>query len=320
MEKGRDPECQLFRRIIEQGQAQGMPRGSWQGYYVLTPSGIQLDRINVGEGWRHAGSGAKEHFAGAREHVAIANLMHAALAKWNSLSRKERLQPVDPGRQSALVQRSERHYPQDGLVLHQYSRDLPRDPPQEDERRDTWNQDFVWFTKAEAQQFVPRQRRAGQKQPVPSQLVLRLARFHLVDNVRAMSSTFDERQIERAELTATLTEVKGKKVALRLEGQTRANRHDGGTGDERISPPRDRGVETRLLGKATYDTSLERFVSFELVAVGTRWGTEPTPSAVRATDLGPAPIGFLFKLAGDTSTERIAPLKFHLYEWKSGRQ
>lgn len=313
----RDPECQLFQRVIEQGHAQGMPRGTWQGYYALTPSGMLLDRINVGEGWRYAGRGPGEHIVGGDEHVPLARMLQEALAKWNSLSRKDRLNSDDPRRESASVRRNERYYPRDGLVLHEYVRDLPRDPPQEDERRDTWNQDFVWFTKAEARQLVPRDPRVGRTQPVPAQLVQRLARFHLVDSVRAMSSTFDEKHVEKALLNVTVTAVTGDVISLRLEGESRANRHDGGTGDERVTNPRDRGLEARLLGKATFDASAQRFLTIELVALGSRWGTESTPSAVRATDLGPAPIGFFFRLAGESPIERVAPLKFHLYGWSN---
>ena len=49
----------------------------------------------------------------------------------------------------------------------------------------------------------------------------------------------------------------------------------------------------------------EQFVSFELVAVGTRWGA--TQNNSRRNDVDPAPIGFLFTLAGDGPCERIAP-------------
>jgi hypothetical protein len=69
-----------------------------------------------------------------------------------------------------------------------------------------------------------------------------------------------------------------------------------------------------LLGTATFDLKKERFLSFELVAVGTRWGA--TQFNVRSDDLGPAGMGFYFTLAGDSPAERVAPAHFfQVYRW-----
>jgi hypothetical protein len=65
----------------------------------------------------------------------------------------------------------------------------------------------------------------------------------------------------------------------------------------------------RLLGKATFDMTKERFLTFELVALGTRWGS--TQNNSRRGDLDEAPIGLLFTLAGDSPCERVAPAFNH---------
>jgi hypothetical protein len=233
----------------------------------------------------------------------IADMLRRALAKWETLSRAERLLPDDPGKQSADVRRAERHYPKDGLVLYVNTRDLPRDTPVLNGwRGQAWNQDYAWFTRQEARQFLPEQLQVGRKHDLPAPLLHRLACAHLVDNVRGQTEPFDEGDIQAARLTAEVTAVDGDTVTLRLEGETRA---------AAAGPPaQPHGLEARLLGKATYDAAKGRFTAFELVAVGTRSGG--TRFNFRRGDLGAAPIGVVFTLAGDSPAERVAPA-FHYH-------
>jgi hypothetical protein len=65
------------------------------------------------------------------------------------------------------------------------------------------------------------------------------------------------------------------------------------------------GLDMRLLGKATYDLNKGQFLTFEMVALGSRWGG--TQNNGRKGDADTAPIGILFTLAGDGPCERIAP-------------
>src|SRR3989442_219792 len=57
----------------------------------------------------------------------IGGMLERAVAKWQTLSRAERLLPDDPQKQVADIKRPERFYPGDGLVLYVTSRDMPRD-------------------------------------------------------------------------------------------------------------------------------------------------------------------------------------------------
>jgi hypothetical protein len=248
----------------------------------------------------------------------IADLLRSALAKWKQLPRAERLLAEDPKGQGAALRRPERYYPDNGLVLHVYSRDLPRDDVAAGWRGKAWNQDYAWFKKEEAKQFLPPSIQVGQKREIPAPLIRRVARGHLVDNVRGQTWPFDEKHIEKARLTAEVTAVDAGIVSLRLEGETRAAAEgtwsvSGQRGGRNLTPQK-RGFEARLLGKATYDVKQERFLTFELVAVGMRWGA--TQFNVRRDDLGPAPMGVLFTLAGATPSERVAPASFNeVYGW-----
>jgi hypothetical protein len=279
---GTDPECRLFQKFAERGHYGGRPGTTRQGTYAATPSGVLLASVNSNDPQR------------------IANMLQRALAKWGTLSRAERLLPTDPQNQVAEIQRPERFYPQDGLVLYVTSRDMPRDaqqamPATGNWRQLAWNQDYAWFTKSEAKQFLPTQPLVGKKYEVPLAIIHRIACAHLVDNVRGQTAPFEESQIQKARLTTEVTAVDGNVVTLHLEGETRSAQEG----------PRQHGLEMRLLGKATYDVTKECFRTFEMVALGSRWGGTQYNS--RRGDLDAAPIGLLFTLAGDSPCERVAP-------------
>lgn len=278
---GTDPECRLFQKFAERGHSR-RPGASRQGTYCVTPSGVLLASMNSNDPER------------------ISDMLAKALAKWETLKREERLLPTDPEKQRGEINRPERYYPKDGLVLYVTTRDMPRaaekaKPARADWRMLAWNQDFAWFTRGEAKQFVPPEPRVGKKQSLPASLLRRIACAHLVDNVRGQTAPFEESQVKKASLTAEVTAADGKVVALRLEGETRTE----------MSGPRKHGLDMRLLGKATYDLTKARFLTFELVAVGSRWGG--TQLNGRRRDPDEAPIGILFTLAGDGPCERVAP-------------
>jgi hypothetical protein len=281
LKTGTDPECRLFQKFAEKGHYR-RPGATRQGTYCVTPSGVLLGSVNSNDPGR------------------IAELMEKSLAKWEKLGRKERLPADDPRKRVGEIKRPERHYPKDGLVLNVTSRDLPREgrkakPARADWRAVAWNQDFAWFTKDEARKFVPAEAKAGRKQELPRALLNRIACAHLVDNVRGQTSPFEESEVKKARLTAEVTAVKGDVVALRFEGETKTAREGA----------REHGLAMRLLGKATFDRAKGRFLTFEMVAVGSRWGR--TQLNGRRGDTAEAPVGVLFTLAGDSPCERVAP-------------
>ena len=285
LKTGTDPECRLFQKFAERGHYR-RPGATRQGTYAVTPSGVLLASLNSNDPER------------------VVGMLRRALDKWQTLSREERLLPDDPQKQVADIKRPERFYPKDGLVLYVTSSDLPRaaekeKPAKEDWRQLAWNQDYAWFTRGEARQFLPAEPQVGKKHDVPVPVLHRIVCAHLVDNVRGQTAPFEVSQVKQARLTTEVTAIEGPTVTLRLEGET-------WTSDE---GPRKHGLKTRLLGKAAYDVAKERFVTFEMVALGSRWGG--TQNNSRRGDLDEAPIGILFTLAGDGPCERVAPAFNH---------
>ncbi|MGB6042078.1 MAG: hypothetical protein WBF93_02865 [Pirellulales bacterium] len=300
------PEARLFQKIAEQGHYGGRdkPTSTRQGIYATAPNGTFLASINT------------------NDPKQLAGMMREALTKWRELKTDERTFDEFPN--GTGRKRGELRIPPDGLVLKVNSRDLPRDDlpdgdARDDDTRDDWrgafwNQDFAWFTKQEASQFFTPKLSA--EKAVPAAIVKRLARLHLLDNVRGQTwPPYSEKNVRRARLQSKVTAIAGDLVSLRLEGETRCTAKGGWSspGWEDISQ-RERGVETKLLGSAVYDLKQEAFVQFELVAIGSRWGA--TQYNARRDDLGPAPIGFVFTLAGKRAADKVAPAFWSSYpDW-----
>jgi hypothetical protein len=247
----------------------------------------------------------------------MAEMLNQALERWETLSAEERQAP-DLDSPDVERARGERLYPKGGLTLRVNSRDLPRESHGPEWTANAWNQDYAWFTKEEAAQFLPENPAPGQRYFVPEPLVRRIARFHLVDNVRGQTRPYEEEDVARAQLIAEVEAVEGSRVTLRLEGETRTLAEGTwaiqGYRDMGSPSHQRRGMETRLLGSAVFDREQGRFVAFEMMALGTRWGA--TQYNVRYEDRDPAPIGFVFSLTGDRPAERVAPAFLRAYGWE----
>ncbi len=307
LEDGTNLESRLVQKIKKQCNA----LATYQGVFVATPSGVLL-----------AGSHEAVH-----DPRKVEQLIRTGLEKWGQLAAADRLMSKDVLAQ-ALAELGEEdrgsQYPRDGLVLSVVCRDLPRARAGNSAYKNPYNQNYAWFRKAEARAFVPAQPVVGARQEVPRELLERLARFHFVDFVRGHTAPFPAKAVERAELTAQVVEVKGDLVSLSFKGRTRTSEvHDGvhiegkwnakGPG---IPEPQTRGVDARLEGQAVYDLKAERFVAFEILALAERWGGNAYNGRLDSRDFGPAPLGIVLQLAGDSAAEQVAPLFLRSYGWK----
>ncbi len=301
LQRGDDAEARLFQAVAEQGHYGGrkVPTDTRQGTYALSPSGEFLASVN------------------ANDPGEMAAMMRRALAKWKSLPRERRLSAQDPSEIDVRNSRAERFYPQDGLVLKIISRDLPRTEgvclPESDWRVKAWNMDFAWFRKEEVAQFFPQNLGPNDVARVPPQLVRRLAMFTLVDNVRGQTSSMPWDGVQASDLTMRVRSIKNGIALLRLEGHVL-------TSTAAEWPARDmngkqtRGIDLQLLGKAQYDLRRGKFVSLEMLGVGSRWGA--TQYNVRGDDEKTAPIGYFITLGNGSPSERLAPADFWSYAWQ----
>jgi hypothetical protein len=308
LEEGTSWESRLVQKIKKQAN----DLATYQGVFVAAPNGLLL-------------AGSHEAIHDSRK---VEALMRQGLEKWGKLSAAERLLTKEEHAKAvaelADVEGSTQ-FPQDGLVLRVFCRDLPRSPkPSTSPSRNAYNLNYAWFRKAEARAFLPERLVKGDRGNVRRDLVERLARFHFVDLVRGHTASFPQRAVEHAEITAEVIDVQGQLVSLGYRGRTRTSEvHDGvhvegkwnakGPG---ISEPQTRGVDAKLEGQAVYDLKAERFVSFELVVVAERWGGNAYNGRLDEHDFGPAPLGFVLQLAGTGAADRVPPLFFRSYGWK----
>jgi hypothetical protein len=283
-----DAKGEFFRLVAEQGHYAGRtyPTGTRQGYYALTAGGTVLAAMN------------------SRYPQRMIEMMQLALRRWTELA-GEGLATSEPGEYRPA---RPNRYPTDGLVLQLVARDLPRevDTRKEDWRKYAWNLDYAWFTRQEARDLVPAPAVPGAQRAAPQEVIRRLARFHLRDFVRGEPSVWPEEAIRRGELTSEVVARTGDEVQLVLRGritlQHEARWVRPEDGEERRS---DCGFDATLYGEAVWNAALERFTAFELVAAGPRWGTNQYNN--RADDLGPAPMGIAFGLAGSEPRDRTPP-------------
>lgn len=299
LQNQKDPECDFFRSFCEKGHYGGRsrPTDTRQGTYAVAPSGEFLASIN------------------SNDPRAMASMLRKALQAWDALPPARRFMDPPPAASPEGRCRAQESFPSDGLVLKTFSRDLPRDSG--GRTSPAWNLDFAWFRRDEARSLAPERGESGATHAVPARLVERLARFHLVDNVRGQTDPFPQAAVQRAELTAEVTAVEGEIVSIRFTGNTRTRQRmrTGVNGFRDMNDPkeRERGYEARLFGRATFDRKAGRFTSFKLLAVGARWGG--TLYNGRGDDLEPAPMGIVFTLATNEPAERIAPAFFWAYGW-----
>ncbi len=263
-----------------------------QGVYCFAPSGVFLASIY------------------SNDPEEVAQTLQKALEKWETLKPEARLapEPIDPSL-AAPRPGGDQGYPEDGLVLFVAMRDLPRTPPQDESNASSWNKDYAWFTRDEARSLLPSLPKAGDRHPVPDALARRLARCHFVDCVRNLDMPYEDADVKKVSLTATVTKVDGDRVHLDLEGASHTDKEGvwpiNGAEDHGAPKPQKRGIQVRILGRAVYNLHTEAFESFEMVALGKRWGA--TQWNGRTDDLGENGIGYAFRLAGKGPVDRMIP-------------
>ncbi|HIA28627.1 MAG TPA: hypothetical protein EYN79_11050 [Planctomycetes bacterium] len=263
---------------------------------MTAPSGVLLASLNT------------------RDPDLVVAKLEEALRLWQRMPPEVRHLDAAAKEGGSEIVRKEEKFPENGLVLRVYSRDLPREEKVEGWRGEAWNQDNAWFLHDEARQFLGEKLVVGTRHNVPSSLVQRLARLHLVDIVRGESPSYPPDSVKAATLSTEVIAVDNGVLELRLTGE--ASLEQGGNwhvGEGDKPKKTARGYRGKFQGIARFDTEEQRFVRFELVSTGQRWGA--TRYNGRGDDLDGGPIGFLLLLAADSSKNRVPPASFGEYPW-----
>jgi hypothetical protein len=289
LQRGSDADCVFFQHMVNGGR-RILDAGSRQGLWVCAPSGKVLAHVNS-----------------RRVEDVVATLARGRAA-WDELEPRDRHVPERAELEPA--HRWEQNYPVGGLVLERIARDLA--PGGLDAApMEGWNRDFAWFTAAEVRAFLPVDLAVGEVVELPL-IAARLARFHLVDNVRGQTLPFADPEIRSARLSARAVRRDGDELVLELEGATRAVAEGPWLlGDNSWKPFHEHRheIETELIGRATFDVAAARFSAFELVGLG-RFRGRTVHNARRGDD----PTGLVaFHLGLARDEVHVAPTFLSLY-------
>jgi hypothetical protein len=284
----RDAEGEFFRRVADQGPRKGQGGRTRQGIYVLTAAGRLL-------GYRNN-----------RDPAVMRNLLAECLRRWQELPANERRPAAVEIPSLDRTDARYHHTPRPGgLILNVYTRILDRDAKGETcrgscpvEGGNLAAHDHLWLTEAEWKSLVPAGARPGDSFPVPRRLMLRILRFHLVDNTRGEPPAWSVQQVRRASMKLTVEEAGPGGVKLRLDGSALLATD--------TDPARARrGFDVRLLGYIHYDAGKRAIDRFDVVAVGDHWGESALTRGARP---GRAPLGVALSLArGDAPADRVPP-------------
>lgn len=149
------------------------------------------------------------------------------------------------------------------------------------------NRDHLWISQDEILALIAGQSEGKPFRP-PETLARRLARFHLVDNVRGEPDMWTAPQVKSLELTATPTKT-GLSVAGNFEMQTEAG---------------DRGFKGTFEAAIVLDPTQKRLTSFRAIAQGTAWGAStycPDPPK------GRFPVVIAFLNVDDAMAKKVPP-------------
>ncbi len=165
-------------------QGEGTTR---QGIYVCTPNGELMSSIN------------------SLNADDVLQTIESGLEKWNDLTKSD-IQFI-PDFKMNVFHRWENSFPENGLVLTSFNADLFTDPPNQDERSDRWNMDYVWFNKFESREWIPVDPKKGEIYELPKKLANRLFCFHMVDNVRGQTLPFAPQELKKSQINIEIIDL-----------------------------------------------------------------------------------------------------------------
>ncbi|SVB51699.1 uncharacterized protein METZ01_LOCUS204553 [marine metagenome] len=293
MQRSKETDALVFQEMANQGhyRQEGTTR---QGIYVCSPEGKLLSSIN------------------SLNADKVLETIQIGLEKWNEIPLSDR--QYSNNMETKGIHRWEKNYPDQGLVLNSVNADLFTDPPKQSVRSERWNMDHVWFNNVETRRWLTDDPQRGDIYKLPEKLANRLICFHLVDNVRGQTLPFSPQEIKESSWEIEVLERDHSTVRITTSGHSKAVAKGEwllGKNDWTPDYLLDHGMETEMLGNASYNLEQKKFTEFELVAIGKRYGKTEFNGRKNSPDS--SYIGFLFTLAEDRAADRVAPAFVDIY-------
>jgi hypothetical protein len=283
-----DDEGEFFRRVSNQSPRKNAGTSTRQGIYAFTADGQLLA------------------FRNHRDPAVMRQVLQQALLEWRKLPLQKR-QPgaIKVGEPGKVDKTYDRKPPKGGLIVNVYTRIL--DKGENGELKpgtceytggDRAARDHLWLTEAEWKSLISAKAKKGDTFRLPARLAYRIGRFHLVDNTRGEPPQWSPKEVRKANVKLTVTDVGADRVKLRLEGDYLLT-------TDADPAKADRGYDVRLRGEIHYYTGKKQIDRFDVVAVGDHWGQGPFTRGARP---GRTPLGIAFELArGDSPADQVAP-------------
>lgn len=268
-----DAEGDFFRSVADQGPRNG--NGTRQGHYVLTAGGKLLGYNN--------NRGPERRLA----------MIKGSLEKWDALSPDEKKITVpERGKEDPKFKRS---LPKGATVVKDFTRALEKKDGTLsaaiiDGSTPLTAVDHLWIKEDEIKELRAVVASGGE---LPTRLAQRIARYHLIDNVRGEPRSWQRSEIKSIEIT------------LAPGGKVTGSFHIESS-DEKL------GYKGEITGVIAFGEN-EKLQKFNLLILGEHWGEGQHTKEARP---GRSPLGQVFQLTStDKPEDRIPPQGMH---WEQG--
>jgi len=283
-----DDEGRFWRKVAKQSPYAPDDDSTLQGIYCLTADGQLLACKNAGQ-----------------DPAAMRDALRSGLVAWKKLPESKRLpgavHVADPGPPDPHFVRTP---PVGGAVIKVFTRTLEVEGPENyiaaacsQGAGGEAARDHLWLTREELRSLLPANPREGASIPVPTKLVDRIARFHLVDNTRGEPPHWQREEIRSAKMTLTVEHVSSTEISLRLDGSVLLSTNADAARAER-------GYDVQLLGHIALDRLSGALERFDVVAFGNHWGEGPFTAGARP---GQTPLGISFELVRKANPSDLVP-------------
>jgi hypothetical protein len=153
--------------------------------------------------------------------------------------------------------------------------------------------DYLWIYPEEIQAMLVRTGKPSQPFKLPGNLVLRIARFHLVDNVRGSPDMWGLKEIKALHFDAHVARRTPQETDVAFTGRFALNHGEG-----------QRGYEGRIEGQFTLTAAGETITRFRALATGKAWGDGTyNPNAPK----GRYPLAVALTDATDPASQTVPP-------------
>ncbi len=247
--------------------------GTAQGFYVVGADG---------QGYAYS--------IGGRQKDQFMKMLDDGLAKYNA-------SPSIPIKLDILPLKTwTRVPPKNSLVVRTISRVVPM-PAGADVRNTSIGRDHYWIF---AEDVADIKSAKGKTFAMPLKMARRMARFHLVDNVRGEPNRwrYDNSRV----LDITMTRISATEYSF--EGLYKLTNREAHGGAEK-------GIAGRLTGFMTLDPTQTRATNFEAYAEGYAWGDHENTSGAPP---GKFPLKIAFRSVDDEISRNVPPQQSYFWD------